>query len=291
MSLSVDLSRYPSGWRLTPEPQIDLSHWQLDYHSDRIVCTPQPSDLVLMLLGTVVLYGFALVLLLVAVAPGWLGFSAPQRPGAASRAAEGKGQPAAREPVWSPEEARRIKEDVLQEATKNNSPEEKEKFLQNIEETTRQRKERAAVAASQRQPWFDAIVFAARLFALLPAALFALPGTLCLRRALMFFRDRVELSVRHGALVVQRPKLFGGEFIRTWPLSEIEGMVEYRVKYRVRRRTHDWLVAIVGTDDRRPYLRFLVEQTFGHGPATHRLSDFTEALARLTGRPFPGAPS
>jgi len=134
MSISIELSRQPSGWRLMMEPRIDLSRWQLDYRSDRIVCTPEPSDCVLMLLGTVVLYGLATVFLLVAVAPSWLGFSAPQRPRASSRASEGKALAAPAEPVLSPEEARRVQEDMLQQAAKNNSPEKREKFLREIEE-------------------------------------------------------------------------------------------------------------------------------------------------------------
>lgn len=267
MSISIELSRQPSGWRLMMEPQIDLSRWELDYRSDRIVCTPEPSDFVMMLLGTLVLYGFAIVFLLVAVAPGWLGFSAPQRSLAA---------PA--EPVLSPEEARRIQEDMLQQATKNMSPEKREKFLREVEEKIRQSREQAA--ARQGKPLFEWLVFAARLFALLPAALFALPGTLCLRRAVMFFRDRVELSVQQGALVVQRPTLLGGESSRTCPLHEIEGIAGY---CRRKRRGYKWLVSVLGTNSRQPSLTFLVEETRGRSPEPQRFLDFADALARLTG--------
>ncbi|MFO0264656.1 MAG: hypothetical protein ACK53V_23760 [Planctomycetota bacterium] len=279
MSVSIDLSRHSGGWRLTPEPQIDLSRWELDYRSDRIVCTPEPSDFVMMLLGTLVLYGFAIVFLLVAVAPGWLGFSAPQRPRASSGASEGKSLAAPSEPVLSPEEARRIQEDMLQQATKNMSPEKREKFLREVEEKIRQSREQAAAAARQGKPLFEWLAFAARLFALLPAALFALPGTLCLRRALMFFRDRVELSVQQGALVVQRPTLFGGESSRTWPLHEIEGIAGYCRKSR----GYKWLVSVTGTNSRQPFLTFLVEETRDRSPEPQRFLDFADALARLTG--------
>jgi hypothetical protein len=279
MSVSIDLSRHSGGWRLTPEPQIDLSRWELDYRSDRIVCTPGPSDFVMMLLGNIVLYGFAIVFLLVAVAPSWLGFSAPQRPRDSPRATEGKPLAAPGQPVLSPEETRRIMEDMVQQATKNMSPEEKERFLRKIQEPTQQEKERAAAAARRGKPLFEWLVFAARLFALLPAALFALTGTLCLRRALMFFRDRVELSVQQGALVVQRPTLFGGESSRTWPLHEIEGIAGYCRK----RRGYKWLVSVIGTNSRQPSLKFLVEETRDRSPEPQRFVDFADALARLTG--------
>jgi len=279
MGVSIDLSRHSGGWRLTPEPQIDLSRWELDYRSDRIVCTPGPSDFVMMLLGNIVLYGLAIVFLLVAVAPSWLGFSAPQRPRDSSRATEGKPLAAPGQPELSPEETRRIMEDMVQQATKNMSPEEKERFLRKIQEPTQQEKERAAAAARRGKPLFEWLVFAARLFALLPAALFALTGTLCLRRALMFFRDRVELSVQQGALVVQRPTLFGGESSRTWPLHEIEGIAGYCRK----RRGYKWLVSVIGTNSRQPSLKFLVEETRDRSPEPQRFVDFADALARLTG--------
>jgi hypothetical protein len=282
MSISIELSRQPSGWRPMLEPKIDLSRWQLDYRSDRIVCTPEPSDCVMMLLGTVVLYGLAIVFLLVAIAPSWLGFGAPQRPRASSRASEGKPLAAPGQPVLSPEETRRIMEDMVQQATRNMSPEEKEKFLRKIEEPTQQEKERAAAASRRGKPLFEWFVFAARLFALLPAALFALPGTLCLRRALMFFRDRVELSVQQGALVVQRPTLLGGESSRTYPLHEIEGIAGYCRK----RRGYKWLVSVLGTNSRQPSLTFLLEETRGRSPEPQRFVEFADALARLTGCPF-----
>jgi hypothetical protein len=277
MSISIELSRQPSGWWLTPEPQIDLSRWELEFRSDRIVCTPEPSDFVMMLLGTLVLHGFAIVFLHVAIAPSWLGFGAPQRPRDSSGATEGKAFAGPEEPVLSPEEARRIQEDMLQQATKNMSPEKREKFLREIEEKIRQSREQAA--ARQGKPLFEWLVFAARLFALLPAALFALPGTLCLRRALMFFRDRVELSVQQGALVVQRPTLFGGESSRTWPLHEIEGIAGYCRK----RRGYKWLVSVIGTNSRQPNLTFLVEETRDRSPEPQRFVEFADALARLTG--------
>lgn len=279
MSISIELSRQPSGWRLTPEPQIDLSRWELDFRSDRIVCTPEPSDFVMMLLGTLVLYGFAIVFLLVAIAPSWLGFGAPQRPRASSRASEGKPLATPGQPVLSPEETRRIMEDMVQHATKNMSPEEKERFLRKIEEPNQQEKERAAAALRQGKPLFEWLVFAARLFALLPAALFALPATLCLRRALMFFRDRVELSVQQGALVVQRPTLLGGESSRTCPLHEIGGIAGYCRK----RRGYKWLVSVIGTNSRQPNLTLLVEETRDRSPEPQRFLDFADALARLTG--------
>lgn len=287
MSISIELSRQPSGWRLMLEPKIDLSHWQFDYRSDRIVCTPEPSDFVLMLLGTILLYGFAIVFLLVAIAPSWLGFGAPQRPRASSRASEGKPLAAPGQPVLSPEETRRIMEDMVQHATKNMSPEEKERFLRKIEEPNQQEKERAAAALRRGKPLFEWLVFAARLFALLPAALFALPGTLCLRRALMFFRDRVELSVQQGALVVQRPTLFGGESSRTWPLHEIEGIAGCCREFRgYKRRGYKWLVSVLGTNSRQPSLTFLLEETRDRSSEPQRFVDFANALARLTGCPF-----
>lgn len=282
MSISIELSRQPSGWRLMMEPRIDLSRWQLDYRSDRIVCTPEPSDCVMMLLGTVVLYGLATVFLLVAIAPSWLGFGAPQRPRASSRASEGKPLAAPGQTVLSPEETRRIMEDMVQQATKNMSPEEKEKLLRKIQEPTQQEKERAAAASRRGKPLFESLVFAVRLFALLPAALFALPGTLCLRRAVMFFRDRVELSVQQGALVVQRPTLLGGESSRTCPLHEIEGIAGY---CRRKRRGYKWLVSVLGTNSRQSSLTFLVEETRGRSPEPQRFVEFADALARLTGYP------
>ena len=74
MSISFELLPTPGGWRMKPEGEIDLSHWELDYRRDRIVCTPTVSDFVLMALGTVLLGGLALVFLLVAFKPSWLGF-------------------------------------------------------------------------------------------------------------------------------------------------------------------------------------------------------------------------
>jgi hypothetical protein len=282
MSVSIDLSRHSGGWRLTPEPQIDLTHWDLDYQIDRIVCTPEPSDLVLTALGTVVLYGLALVFLLAAVKPSWLGFRGPQRPGASSRATEGQMPTVPREPPWSPEEARRIKEDMLQQATKNMSPEKREKFLREIEEKIQQSRERAASAARQGKPLFEWLVFAARLFALLPAALFALPGTLCLRRAIMFFRDRVELSIREESLVVERPQLFGGTSTRILPLCELAAVSISRRKLRRYRRYH-WSVKVHGARGPQPSLAFhLANDPSGDHPP-QKAQDFAEALARLTG--------
>jgi hypothetical protein len=282
MSISFQLLSEPGGWRLTPESETDLSHWEIDFRPDRIVCTPEPIDFVLMVLSTVVLYGLAGVLLLVAVKPSWLGFSGPQRPGASSRATEGEMPTVPREPPWSPEEARRIKEDMLQQATRNMSPEKREKFLREIEEKTQQNRERAAAATDQGKVSFKSIVFAARLLALLPAPLFALLGTLCLRRAILFFRDRVELSVREESLVVERPQLFGGTSTRILPLCELEAVSISRRKLRRYRKYH-WSVKVHGARGPQPSLAFhLANDPSGDHPPP-KAHDFAEALARLTG--------
>ena len=280
MSISFELLPTPGGWRMKPDGEIDLSHWELDYRRDRIVCTPTVSDFVLMALGTVLLGGLALVFLLVAFKPSWLGLSGEPEPRKSSRAAAAGMSTDAQGQGMSADEFRRYRERLLQDLTKELSPERKEEFLRKVEEEKRQKeREQAALASRRDSRLFESIVFVFRMLTLLPAALFGLLGALCLRRAIMFFRDKVELSVRQGALVIERPQLFGGTSTRTWPLHEIAA---FSVRHRKRRGYH-WRVEIHGNPGTQSNLSFYVAYEPRDDNPPQRLLDFADALTRLTG--------
>lgn len=297
MSISFEFTREPSGWRFGTDRQIDLTNWDIDYERDRIKCTPTPMDFVYMAGGALVLFTIAIFMLIAIINPRWLFIANSDRqfhfrdpmPGLLLLAMF-------QDPVRSrfqqkeatAEEMRQMTNQMLEFLLKDKSPEEQARILKKIDDATRlgKEKESASKEKLKRLGWLIAI---ARVLAILPISFLAFFGSLCLVRALRYFRDYLDLSVNQGSLLVRRPKLFGGVSRRVFPLNDISAISCYALRRNRSQFPHvQWYVAIASANSIQDCLQFVVEYIPGRDIPDHpseRVRRFVQALHQMTGAP------
>jgi len=252
-------------------------------------------DFVYMAFGALLSLTIAISMLIAVINPRWMGLANADRPFHFREPMPGLLLAMVQDPLQSrfqqekatPDEVRQATNQFLEDFLKDKSPEQKAKILKKIEEATklRQEKELASKAKFDLLGWLIVIV---RALAILPISFLSFLGSLCLVRALRYFRDFLDISVKQESLLVRRPKLFGGTSRRVLPLQEISSISCY-ASYKGSQYPHvQWYVAIASTNSIQDCLRFAVEYIPGHASRdrpTERVRHFAQALHQMTGAP------
>jgi hypothetical protein len=296
MSISFEFTREPSGWRFGTDRQIDLTNWDIDYGRDRIKCTPTPMDFVYMAGGALILFTIAIFMLIAVINPRWLGFAKSDRPFQFRDPLPGLLLAMVQDPLRSKFQQEEATREAMRQATnemlefllKDKSPEEQAKILKKIDDATRLEKEKES-AAKEKLKKFGWLIAIARVLAMLPISFLGFFGSLCLVRALRYFRDYLDLSVNQGSLLVRRPKLFGGVSRRVFPLNDISAISCYALRRdRSQFPQVQWYVAIASTNSIQDCLQFVVEYIPGREVAdrpSERVRHFAQTLHQMTGVP------
>ena len=295
MSISFQVFKNSKGWSLSADNRIDLTNWQIEYLRDRIRCKPTPLDFIYMVFGTVLFLGLAIFILLAAINPELVTQSRKIQPEllpisvampTQQQLARSKYQ---REPL-SQDELEKSTREFKDRVMKDMTPEEKERFEKRLQETAAKRTQKNTIRQERMDRILNILAIVGRVFAALGVLLFGYLGAfLCLPRALLFFKDKIEISVHQGHLVLSRPSLFRGLTKREIPLSNL-GTIFARASRRgggrYGHRYVVWTVQISSRDSDMFPLQFDVEHLDGGAslkkPST-RVKEFVTALKKLTG--------
>ena len=303
MTIGFSIMRRPAGWRLELGGRIDLSRWDIEYTAGKISCTPRPIELLMMATGALLFLFLALFIAASALDVRWLrGLSkastggldiengpiappTPARLGGDAAPARSKFE----QDAASPEEMRQLTDRMMDRLTKGLPAEEKAKLMADIEDRSRQRVARLTSRYEKVVGWS---IVVARIVAILPVTLFSLLGGICLYRALLHFRDRVELSVRQHGLLLARPKLFGGTDEREFALEELAAVVCYAVRESGDRRGagaySQWNVNLAPKEAYQRTIEFDVEHLHFQADLTsltQRVQTFAAAISKMSGLP------
>jgi hypothetical protein len=302
MSISFEIVKEPKGWRFRTDTHVDLTNWNIDCRRNAITCTPEPLEFVYMALGAVVFLGLAGCAL-----KFWIGTWGFPGPWAARQEWRSRDVPVTlilctnQDPARSIyqqdppslEEARQTTEQMLENLLKDKTPEERAAFLKKINDEAARKREQSRQQNEERRArqasfgMVAAIVWA--IIMLVVITVFSLVGGACLLRAIRYFRDRLELFVEKGALIVRRPKTFGGLSYRALPLRELSsiacnGTLRRNGGQFVSRRVY-WIVHVACVFPAPLFMKFefVFPLETSHTVPPDKVREFALALQKMTG--------
>jgi hypothetical protein len=302
MSLSFEILKEPTGWRFRTDRKIDLTNWSVAYSKNSIRCTPEALEFIWMMLGAIFFWGLAIFPLYL-----WAQLSNFEPKRSAKNTAQpttvGESSAVTRDPSRSNyekdqaklEDVRRATDQLLEGLLKDKTPEEREKFLAKMRENKKEVQDRYA---PKKPPlgWLGSVFRIVVPLAMVGLILvFVVLGSACLIRMIRFFRDYLELSVNNQALILRRPKLFGGISERVLPLNQMLSVTcngHRRYHRNIGYRVH-WVVVIASLEPRQLFMQF----AFKNFPGDTSVMDPPEnvlamvnGIRKLTGTPRPKFP-
>lgn len=303
MPIGFRIIKRPNGWRLGSAGRLDLSAWDIEYIPAKITCTPKPIEFVTMAIGAIVFIFLALFIAASALNVRWL--SGPSKTNSGDLRVENgaNASPAVRQVPGdaqaarskferdrpSLDETRQLTSHMLDELTKDMTVEEHAKFTAALEERSLQR---AIKPARRFEGMISRSILVARILAIIPVTLFSLIGGVCLHRALLHFRDKIELSVRQNAIVLVRPKLFGGTLEQIFPLEQLAAITCYAVRHTGGRKGvgaySQWCTKLATKSPDLPSIEFDLEHLRFDADltsVTQRVRDFASAIAEMSDLP------
>ena len=196
--------------------------------------------------------------------------------------------PSAEDAPRQQEEFRQSSEKLKNIFTRNMSPDQRRQFEADLQAKREQREAQAKTDTARRDSVGSVLGWIVRAFALAGLILFAAIGGLaCLPRAILYFRNRVQIGRTGERLAVVRPKLFGGE--QVIEISRMAAGPARAMARRIRATVRSpgyvlWTVVLPGAPAGGPSLRFDVEHldsgaSLETPPA--RVQEFTAALNAL----------
>ncbi|MEQ1905110.1 MAG: hypothetical protein ABL888_13055 [Pirellulaceae bacterium] len=298
MSLSFEILKEPTGWRLRTDRQIDLTNWSVEYSKNSIRCKPEALEFIWMTLGAIFFWGLAIFPLylwsqLSNFEPKRSAKNTEQQPttvGESSAVTQDPSRSKYEEDQAKLEDVRRATDQLLEQLLKDKTPEEREKFLAKMKENRKEAQDRYA---PKKPPlgWLGPVFrivapLAMGGLVLIPTLL----GSAFMVRMVRFFRDYLELSVSNQALILRRPKLFGGISERVLPLNRMISVTYYgyrRRHHRIGYRVH-WVIAIASEETRNLFLQIEFNNFPGDSSITdppENVLDMANGILKLTGTP------
>lgn len=164
------------------------------------------------------------------------------------------------------------------------------------ESVAKQRPAKSSGISKSTDSILNIIFLLGKVITLFVSVIFAALGFACVRRAILFFINKLEIRVDNANLYLTQPKLLGGVKVRSYSLATMgpihcraveagESFVDgetYGTSYTV------WTVLLMSRSKEVPPLEFRIEQTVT-GSAVRppkKTIDFANGLAGLTGLPM-----
>lgn len=307
MSIGFQLFKTSKGWRLTDEFGFDLTHWSIDYDKDRIVCRPTPIDLIYSIFGAVFFFAFSGSILAMVFYPAWffgpsmgllspsssdcrllanVGFVFPMIPANQKQGSKYQQDPA------SIEEIRRVTKSLKEKMMEGMNEEERAEFIQSMSRINKSPS--SPPPSKQMDKILDVLFVVGKVICVLVALVSGLIGLACLRRVLLFFRNKLEVRVSNQSLLLSRPKLFGQDSEQSYAIHDLVGICCRPI---VRQGLDDgfdelpyvvWTVQIVTRSKDSFPLEFKVEHSVMASARrpTAKTKKFAKRLSRMTGLPM-----